>query len=126
VANSQIVTIAQIETLTAIDNIKEIVSTHGLDAVFIGPTDLSVSAGTGPIVNYDDPTTDERHRLIVKEVHAAGLKVGMLTVNPLSRETETVSKWGADLISLGNDISLLRSASAHALQFARRTIQPQQ
>lgn len=43
--NDQVITIAQIETKLAIENVDAIVSTEGIDAVIIGPNDLSVSLG---------------------------------------------------------------------------------
>lgn len=43
--NDQVLTIAQIETKLAIENVEAIVSTEGIDAVIIGPNDLSVSLG---------------------------------------------------------------------------------
>jgi 2-keto-3-deoxy-L-rhamnonate aldolase RhmA len=44
-ANEDILTVIMIETQTALDNIDEILSVPGVDAVFIGPTDLSLSLG---------------------------------------------------------------------------------
>lgn len=46
-ANDTILTFAMIETREAMGNLEEIVSTPGLDAVFVGPSDLSVSLGYG-------------------------------------------------------------------------------
>jgi len=122
IANSEVLTIAQIETLEAIERIEEIVTTPGLDAVFIGPTDLAVSAGGGPAVDYHDEATVQRHKAVVAAAHAAGRKVGMLTIDPMSDETGIVAGWGADLITLGTDVSLLRAASSEALRFARSVV----
>ena len=44
-ANEATCVIAQIETQQAIDNADEIISTPGVDCVFLGPTDLSVALG---------------------------------------------------------------------------------
>ena len=43
--NAKVIAIAQIETATAIDNIDAIAAVEGLDALLIGPNDLSVSLG---------------------------------------------------------------------------------
>lgn len=43
--NDRTISIAQIETGLAIENAEEIISTEGIDAVIIGPNDLSVSLG---------------------------------------------------------------------------------
>jgi 4-hydroxy-2-oxoheptanedioate aldolase len=44
-ANATILTIAMIETVEAIENLDAILATPGLDAVYVGPSDLSVSMG---------------------------------------------------------------------------------
>jgi 4-hydroxy-2-oxoheptanedioate aldolase len=44
-ANTTILTLAMIETAEAIDNLDDILSTPGLDGVYVGPSDLSVSMG---------------------------------------------------------------------------------
>ena len=44
-ANENLLTIVQIETVEALDNIEEIASVDGVDVLFIGPLDLSVSMG---------------------------------------------------------------------------------
>ena len=43
--NDEVISIAQIETALAVENIEEIVSTEGIDAVIVGPNDLSISLG---------------------------------------------------------------------------------
>lgn len=43
--NGEVLTIAQIESGLGADNVEEIVSTEGIDAVIIGPNDLSISLG---------------------------------------------------------------------------------
>lgn len=47
-ANDTVVAMAMIETQEAVDNLDEILSTPGLDAIFVGPSDLSVSMGHAP------------------------------------------------------------------------------
>ena len=44
-ANRRIMVIAQIETAKALENIDEIAAVEGLDALFIGPNDLSIALG---------------------------------------------------------------------------------
>lgn len=42
-ANAEVLTMAMIETAEALENVEEIVSVSGLDAVYVGPGDLSLS-----------------------------------------------------------------------------------
>jgi 4-hydroxy-2-oxoheptanedioate aldolase len=50
-ANETILTLAMVETMEAMDNLEAILSTPGLDAVYVGPSDLSLSMGEKP--GYD-------------------------------------------------------------------------
>ena len=50
--NDKVITIAQIETKTAIGNIDSIAAVEGIDALLIGPNDLSISLGVpGDLLN---------------------------------------------------------------------------
>ena len=46
-ANDAIVTFAMIETRTALDNLDAIAGTPGIDALFLGPSDLSIALSNG-------------------------------------------------------------------------------
>jgi 4-hydroxy-2-oxoheptanedioate aldolase len=54
-ANEQVLAIAMVETGEALDNLDEIVSTPGLDAVYIGPGDLGLSLGMKERVDNRTP-----------------------------------------------------------------------
>ena len=54
-ANRQIVTMAMIETVAAVTNVEDIVSVTGLDAIYIGPGDLSLTLGSSQLIDNDDP-----------------------------------------------------------------------
>ena len=47
-ANDSVITMAMIETAEAMKNLEDIMSVEGLDAVYVGPTDLSISLGHAP------------------------------------------------------------------------------
>jgi 4-hydroxy-2-oxoheptanedioate aldolase len=53
-ADKNIVTFAMIETAQALANLEEIVSVPGLDAVYVGPVDLSISVQGKAQMEYDD------------------------------------------------------------------------
>jgi 4-hydroxy-2-oxoheptanedioate aldolase len=54
-ANETVLCICMIETREAIENAEEIISTPGLDAIYIGPSDLSVSLGLQPAYDQTAP-----------------------------------------------------------------------
>src|SRR6202034_4289252 len=47
-ANDIVVAFGMIETVEAMENLDEILSTPGLDAAYVGPSDLSISMGYAP------------------------------------------------------------------------------
>jgi 4-hydroxy-2-oxoheptanedioate aldolase len=54
-ANDTIVRFAMIETAQALDNLDAILSVEGLDAIYIGPSDLSLALGCKPVFDDVDP-----------------------------------------------------------------------
>lgn len=55
-ANATVITLAMIETGPALENLDEIMSTPGLDGIYIGPSDLAISLGHPPA---PDPSIPE-------------------------------------------------------------------
>jgi 4-hydroxy-2-oxoheptanedioate aldolase len=119
-ADESIVTIAQIESLTALRNVDAICTTPGLDAVFVGPTDLAISAGGPPVTDYADPSVIEHHKAIITAAHNAGIKVGVLAAG--AQEVKTVLNWGVDLVSCASDLELIVSGAAQVLADTRIAI----
>src|SRR3954451_18144605 len=76
-ANDTIVTFAMIETAQALDNLDAIMSVEGLDAVYIGPSDLSLALGCRP--GFDDvaPPAAQAIDHILERAKAHGLVAGI-------------------------------------------------
>jgi 4-hydroxy-2-oxoheptanedioate aldolase len=53
-ANATVACIPMIETRQAVEQIDEILSVPGIDAVYIGPADLSITYGLAPSTDHDD------------------------------------------------------------------------
>src|SRR5215210_7632061 len=58
-ANDEIVTFAMIETAKGLDNLDSILSVEGLDAIYIGPSDLSLALGCRPVLDEVDPKAQQ-------------------------------------------------------------------
>src|ERR671930_2048490 len=58
-ANALTVTFAMIETRTALENVEAIAATPGIDALFLGPADLSIALSNGANI---DPLNAEVDR----------------------------------------------------------------
>ena len=58
-ANDAIITLAMVETVEALGNVRHIVATPDLTGVYIGPSDLSLSMGYEPKLDHDEPAVLE-------------------------------------------------------------------
>jgi 4-hydroxy-2-oxoheptanedioate aldolase len=73
-ANADVMCIVMIETVQAVANIDEILAVPGIDAVYIGPADLSLTLGLAPMSDQ----TDERFHDALGTVVAACERHGVI------------------------------------------------
>lgn len=100
------VVIAQIEDAEALDEIDAIAAVEGIDALFVGRIDLTISLGCS---SPDDPKVVAAVELIVAACKRAGRVSGMF----LSR-TADVAQWrekGASLFLLASDHNFIRTGA---------------
>jgi 4-hydroxy-2-oxoheptanedioate aldolase len=71
------VTFAMIETAQALDNLDAIMSVEGLDAVYIGPSDLSLALGCRPVFDDVDPPVQQAIDHVLDRARAHGLVAGI-------------------------------------------------
>lgn len=76
-ANDTVVVFAMIETAQALDNLDAILSVEGLDAIYIGPSDLSLALGCKPVFDDVDPKVADAIRHICERARAHGVKAGV-------------------------------------------------
>jgi 4-hydroxy-2-oxoheptanedioate aldolase len=119
-ANTDIVTIGQIESVQAMSNLDGIAATPGLDVLFVGPADLAISAGRAPAMAYTDPVVADEHRTIVAAAHKAGKKAGMLALGP--GDVEIAHGWGMDFLSIAMEQRLVAVGAAAALSHGRKVV----
>ncbi|MFC1915641.1 HpcH/HpaI aldolase/citrate lyase family protein [Chloroflexota bacterium] len=75
-ANRETMVITQVETLEAVENLKDILTVPGTDVIFIGPTDLSAAMGYSGQANH--PDVEQMIDKLVKEIRAAGKAAGTI------------------------------------------------
>jgi 4-hydroxy-2-oxoheptanedioate aldolase len=112
-ANEEIAIIVQIEHIEAVNHVDEILSVKGIDAFFIGPSDLAISMGLKPGLTQTDPGYVEAVNRITASGRKHGIPGGILLNN-----TEEINKHiarGFQFVGLGSDESFLRSAASSAL-----------
>ncbi len=76
-ANDTIVAFAMIETAQALDNLDDILSVEGLDAIYIGPSDLSLALGCRPVFDDVDDKVAQAMDHILARAQAHGVKAGV-------------------------------------------------
>lgn len=109
-ANAQIVSLAMIETVQALDNVADIVATPNLTGVYIGPSDLSLSMGFAPKLDHDEPAVVDAIKRILDAAKTAGISAGIHCLStPYARDMVGL---GFDLVTLGSDVRLYTAAAA--------------
>ncbi|WP_223626371.1 HpcH/HpaI aldolase/citrate lyase family protein [Microbacterium sp. EST19A] len=97
----------QIETAAGVDAAAEIAAVDGIDAVFVGPSDLSASMGLlGQQTHPDVVAAVEK---VFAALKAAGKPVGVNAFDPVAAEAYIAG--GADFVAVGADVALLARAS---------------
>lgn len=116
-ADEQIVTMAMIETVQAVDNLDEILSVPGLDAIYIGPADLSQTFGGSERVDLTEPRMVEILDTILDAARRHNVVVGIYT-NSADYAAMMVGK-GAQLVTVSSDWRLMASASQTVIAAVR-------
>lgn len=112
-ANETVVVFAMIETAQALDNLDAILSVEGLDAVYVGPSDLSLALGCKPTFDDVDPKVAAAIKHIAERAKAHGVKAGVHNGRAdvaLARIAQ-----GYRFVTLGSDARLLASGSQELL-----------
>jgi 4-hydroxy-2-oxoheptanedioate aldolase len=118
-ANADVLCIPMIETADGLRNVEDIAATDGVDGLFVGPADLSLSLGIGVA------TGDERVLRAIDEVLAAAARhdrfVGTVAADA-GHAGELLAR-GVGLVCLGSDKGFVATgaASAYAELAARIT-----
>ena len=107
IVNDQICCIVQIEDRKGLEAIDDICAVDGVDAVFIGPSDLS--AGMGHMLEPGHPEVQEAIRHIKARADAHGKAVGILA--PQEADARRYLDMGITVTAVGSDNGLLRAAS---------------
>jgi len=111
-ANDETAVILQAESRTAIDNIEEIVKVPGLDAVLIGPYDLSASLGRIGEVNH--PEVQEAINRVAAVCKEANVRLGYFGVT--ADAVKPAMENGFTLITVGVDTLFFIKSATETLE----------
>jgi len=116
-ANRTIVTFAMIETRQALENLDDILSVEGIDAVYIGPSDLSLSLGCRPVFDDLDPDAAQAVDHILARAKAHGVVAGIHNGTP-EAALARIAK-GFQFVTISSDARLI-AAGAQAIMAKMR------
>jgi 2-keto-3-deoxy-L-rhamnonate aldolase RhmA len=114
-ADQEILLVAQIETIKAVEQVEAIVGTQGMDGIFIGPSDLASSMNLMGQLKH--PDVQEKIDQVISEVRARGIPYGIPTTG--LEEFERFVERGATLLTVGGDIPFLRDGADRCVRERR-------
>ncbi|MEY7851184.1 HpcH/HpaI aldolase/citrate lyase family protein [Natrarchaeobius sp. A-rgal3] len=109
-ANDELVTIAQIETESGLENVEKIAAVDGLDGLFVGPADLS--AALGIFGETDNDEFLEAVDRVLEAGHAVDKPVSILAL-----EKREIGRWvdrGFDFVVAGVDVDYVKAGGQRA------------
>lgn len=116
-ANDTIVAFAMIETRQALDHLDEILSVKGLDAVYIGPADLSLALGCNPAFDDVDKPVAEAIDLILAKAKEHGVVAGIHNGTP-EGALKRIAK-GFQFVTISSDARLMAAGAKQVVENMR-------
>lgn len=113
-ANRFSLSFAMVETRESIAILDDILALEGIDAVFVGPSDLSIALSGGKRVDPLSSEVDDAIRHIVARASAAGKPVAIYAQS--AERAKEFLAMGAKLVTVMSDTAMLRAAAKTALK----------
>lgn len=117
-SNDQTVVMVQVETAEALSNVEDIAAVPGIDVIWIGHYDLSMSMGIP--TQFDSPTFIDAVDRIVAASARNEKAVGFLCSGP--EHARTLVDRGIRVLAFGSDIALYRTALRAGLADVRAAL----
>ena len=122
-ANEDVIAFAMIETRTALDNLEAIAQTPNLDALYVGPSDLSLGMSNGalpPGLDREEPEVIEVLKRIVEVAHDNGIRAALHCGTP--EYAARGASWGYDMVTVGTDSAILAQGAEATTKAVRALI----
>lgn len=113
-ANDEVCLLVQCESRKAVEHIDSIAAVEGVDAVFVGPADLSADMGYPGQLEHPEVEATIRH--VFDRINAAGKAVGIISFDPA--KIRQYIDWGARFVAVGGDVSILARGIRQAAALA--------
>ena len=114
-ANRELMTIVQIESEEGVNNIEQILSVKGIDAIMIGPADMTYDMGIPGQIHH--PRAEEAFREIIRQCNKYGVAPGIHLNN-----MQDIKRWVAEgmrFVTYSYDTQLYKDISREALRNLR-------
>jgi 4-hydroxy-2-oxoheptanedioate aldolase len=116
-ANESTVIFAMIETRSALANMEAIAATPGIDGLFLGPSDLSITLSNGATINPHSKEVETELDRIIQVAHKVGKIAGAYCAT--AERAVELSKRGIRFFAIASDTAFLRAGTAAALKVLR-------
>lgn len=108
-ANRMTMVFAMVETVKALDAVEDIAATPGLDGLFVGPSDLSITLSNGAGIDRTGPKTLAAMERIAKAAKANGLVAGAW--GGPAENCKIFIKLGYTFLAAPTDVDLMASGA---------------
>ncbi len=112
-ANDTLVGFAMIETKQALDNLEEIMKADGLEAIYIGPADLSLSLGCAPKFDQEEKPVVEAIDFILRKARENNIVAGIHNGTP-EYAMKMIDK-GFRFVTIGSDARFIAAGAQQIL-----------
>lgn len=112
-ANEALLTIVQIETKEALENVTNIAAIPGIDVLFVGPFDLGNNIGYPVVDGVTHPRLVEAIMQVLVAAHEAGKKAGIFCTS--GEQSKFYADQGFQMISVATDMHILPAGVLDAL-----------
>ncbi|KAF8655471.1 hypothetical protein AX16_003060 [Volvariella volvacea WC 439] len=112
-ANESVIVMIQIENVEGVENVEAIATVDGIDVLFIGPYDLSLSLGYPPPSPDPHPDIERVIQRILKAAHAAGKKCAIFCTS--GAQAAKRAQEGFDMINVTTDTGAISESIARHL-----------
>jgi 4-hydroxy-2-oxoheptanedioate aldolase len=117
-ANDDIIVMPMIETAEAVKNLDDILSVPGIDAVYVGPSDLSLAMGCKPRLDQTDPPVVEAQQVIVDKCKKHGVIAGIH--NATAEYSVKMIAAGYRFVTLASDSRFLALKAGEEISVVRK------
>ncbi len=113
-ANRTIITMAMIETRAGLDNLDAILSVEGLDAIYVGPSDLALALGCEPQLDPTDEAVVKAIEHIVARAQKEKIVAGIHTAS--TANAQKMIRQGFQFVTVSTDVRLLVAKVSEVLE----------